>query len=115
MAHPHVPVIIFPRGVGAGYIDFARPAFAAGLGLDTSVPLDWARCQLQGGPALQGNLDPQVLVMGGEAMREAALDILRELAPGPFIFNLGHGIVPETPPEHVGELCDLIRAWRPAR
>lgn len=111
MAHPEVPVILFPRGAGAGYVDFARAGFARGLGLDTSVPLDWARCQLQGGPALQGNLDPQVLVAGGEIMRSAALEILEKLNHGPFIFNLGHGIVPETPPEHVTELAKIIRGW----
>jgi len=113
MAHPDTPMIIFPRGVGAGYLDFARPAFAAGLGLDTTVPINWARCQLQGRPTLQGNLDPQLLVVGGEPMRESAAEIMRELAAGPFIFNLGHGIVPETPPEHVAELSNLIREWRP--
>ena len=112
MAHPEVPLIVFPRGAGAGYLDFARSAFAAGLGLDTAVPLGWARCQLQGGPTLQGNLDPQLVVIGGEAMLAGAADILHELAAGPFIFNLGHGIVPETPPEHVAELSDFLRAWR---
>ncbi len=115
MAHPEIPVILFPRGAGAGYLDFARPHFAAGLGLDTGVPLDWARCQLQGGPALQGNLDPQALVAGGDAMRDAALDILNHLGSGPFIFNLGHGIAPETPPENVAALSNLIRDWRLTR
>ena len=83
-----------------------------GLGLDSGVPLDWAFTQLQGRIALQGNLDPQLLVAGGGAMRDAATKILEALGQGPFIFNLGHGIVPETPPEHVGELVDLVKAWR---
>jgi len=75
------------------------------------VPLDWAFTQLQGRIALQGNLDPQLLVAGGDAMRAAATKILETLSRGPFIFNLGHGIVPETPPEHVGELVKLVQGW----
>jgi uroporphyrinogen decarboxylase len=112
MSHPEVPVIVFPRACGAGYLDFARASFMHGLGLDSGVPLDWAFTQLQGRIALQGNLDPQLLVAGGTAMREAATRILDALGQGPFIFNLGHGIVPETPPEHVGALVDLVKAWR---
>jgi uroporphyrinogen decarboxylase len=113
MAHPHVPFILFPRGVGAGYRDFARAGIGNGLSLDSSVPLDWAWTQLQGPHmALQGNLDPQILVAGGEAMREAATHILEKLGNGPFVFNLGHGIVPETPPEHVGQLVELVKGWQ---
>ncbi|TDQ81947.1 uroporphyrinogen decarboxylase [Dongia mobilis] len=112
MSHPDVPVIVFPRGAGAGYLDFARQPFMHGLGLDTGVPLDWAFTQLQGRLALQGNLDPQWLVVGGEGMRLAATRILDTLGHGPFIFNLGHGIVPETPPEHVAELVELVRNWQ---
>ena len=82
------------------------------LSLDTGVPLGWARDQLQPHMALQGNLDPQLVVNGGRAMRNAATQILNRLGKGPFIFNLGHGIVPETPPEHVAELVELVKAWR---
>jgi uroporphyrinogen decarboxylase len=114
MAHPDVPMIVFPKGVGAGYLDYVRPAFAAGLSIDAGVPLDWAKCQLQGGPTLQGNLDPQLLACGGAAMRERALAILRVLGGGPFIFNLGHGIVPETPIDNVAELSAMLRDWRAA-
>ena len=107
--HPKVPVILFPRGVGAGYLDFAAEKFAAGLGLDPGVPLEWARDHLQTQTCLQGNLDPQLLVMGGRGMSAGAARILHRLGKGPFIFNLGHGIVPETPPEHVAELVKLVR------
>ncbi len=113
MAHPHIPFILFPRGVGAGYLDFARAGIGNGLSLDSGVPLDWAWTQLQGPKtALQGNLDPQLLVAGGQAMRDAAVEILRRLGQGPFIFNLGHGIVPETPPEHVAQLVELVKGWK---
>ena len=112
MSHPEVPVIVFPRACGAGYLDFARTAFMHGLGLDSGVPLDWAFTQLQGRVALQGNLDPQLLVAGGEAMHGATAKILDTWGHGPFIFNLGHGIVPETPPQHVADLVKQVQAWQ---
>ena len=106
--HPEVPIIFFPRGVGAGYLDFAEAGVFSGLSLDQSVPLAWAR-QLQKQVALQGNLDPQILVAGGRALRYGVAHILNRLDKKGFIFNLGHGIVPETPPEHVAELVKLVR------
>ncbi|TQV79835.1 uroporphyrinogen decarboxylase [Denitrobaculum tricleocarpae] len=108
--HPDIPVILFPRGVGLAYLDFARESGAQGLGLDTTVPLDWARDHLQSQVTLQGNLDPIKLVAGGDALKRAVADIREALAGGPFIFNLGHGIVPQTPPEHVEQLMKLVRA-----
>lgn len=111
MSYPNVPVILFPRGCGAGYLNFARAGFMQGLSLDPSVPLDWAFTQLQGRLALQGNLDPQLLVAGGKTMRAAATRILETIGRGPFIFNLGHGIVPETPPDHVADLVKFVQSW----
>ncbi|HET6157619.1 MAG TPA: uroporphyrinogen decarboxylase [Dongiaceae bacterium] len=110
--HPEVPIILFPRGIGAGYLDFAVEGFAQGLSLDSSVPLEWARDQLQPHGCLQGNLDPRLLVAGGRSMSAGVARIVNRLAKGPFIFNLGHGIVPETPPEHVAELVKLVREQR---
>lgn len=109
---PGVPVIVFPRGAGVLYRDYAGESGAAGLGLDTTVPLAWARAELQSRVAVQGNLDPLLLVAGGAAQREAVARILEQLGRGPFVFNLGHGIVPETPPEHVAQLMEQIRGWR---
>lgn len=109
--HPGVPMIVFPRGVGATYLRYADVSGAAGLGLDTGVPTDWAAAQLQSKCTLQGNLDPLLLVAGGRPMRDAVDRIMRDLAGGPFIFNLGHGIVPQTPPDHVAELCRLVQDW----
>jgi len=108
-AHPEVPVILFPRGAGPVYTEFAREGGAAALGLDTALPPEWARDHLQGRVTVQGNLDPLHLVVGGAGMREAVRDILDALAVGPFVFNLGHGVVPQTPPEHVAELVNLVR------
>ena len=107
--HPDLPIIGFPRGVGAGYGTFAKTAGVNGVSLDWTVPLDWAARELQPHVTVQGNLDPRLLVVGGGAM-EAEINRIREtLGQGPFIFNLGHGIVPETPPEHVGRLADMLR------
>ena len=111
-AHPKIPIILFPRAVGAGYLDFVEAGVGDGLSLDPSVPLAWARDQLQPRTCLQGNLDPQLLVAGGRALSAGVGQIMNRLGKGPFIFNLGHGIVPETPPEHVAELVKLVREAR---
>jgi len=108
--HPSIPVIAFPRGAGVGYRDYATATGVAAVGLDPSVPPEWAAAELQPAAAVQGNLDPQLLVVGGEPMLAAVDRILAALGGGPFIFNLGHGIVPETPPENVAALCERLRS-----
>jgi uroporphyrinogen decarboxylase len=111
-AHPKIPVILFPRGAGLLYEAFAAEAGAEGLSLDTTVPLGWAREQLQGRVTLQGNLDPLLLVAGGAALEAGVAEILKTLGDGPLIFNLGHGITPQVPPEHVEQLVAQVRGWR---
>ncbi len=108
--HPDIPVILFPRGAGAHYQTIADRIAVAGIGLDTTVPLDWAAGAIPRRIALQGNLDPIALLAGGEALRDEAQRIRATMRSRPFIFNLGHGVVPETPPEHVAELVRLVRA-----
>ena len=108
---PGVPVIVFPRGAGVLYQAYADDCGATALGLDTTVPLGWARDCLQPKACLQGNLDPLLLVAGGDALRQGVRTILETLGKGPFVFNLGHGIVPQTPPEHVAQLMEQIRGW----
>ena len=113
-AHPDVPVIGFPRGAGILYRAYVEETGVTAASLDTTVPLSFARDALQGRVAVQGNLDPQLLVVGGSAMEEEVGRIRAALGGGPFVFNLGHGIVPETPPEHVAALANLLRApYRP--
>jgi uroporphyrinogen decarboxylase len=112
--HPEVPVILFPRGAGLLYEAYATESGAEGLSLDTTVPLDWARERLQGRVALQGNLDPLLLVSGGAALEAGVSHILETLGQGPLIFNLGHGITPQVPPEHVEDLMVQLREWRPS-
>jgi uroporphyrinogen decarboxylase len=110
--HPRVPIILFPRGAGLLYGDFARLSGAAALSLDSGLPLDWAASELQPHLALQGNLDPVLLLTGGEALERETDRILATLGQGPFVFNLGHGILPETPIPHVERLVERIRQAR---
>ena len=110
--HPDVPVIVFPRGVGVQYSRFVRIREIDALSIDSAVPPAWAKRELQISGAVQGNLDPIALLEGGTIMRAEAARILEEMSAGPFIFNLGHGVVPATPPENVAELVEFVRSWR---
>jgi uroporphyrinogen decarboxylase len=107
--HPHVPIIGFPRGAGAKAERYLEATGVNGLGCDTSVPLAAMRKLADRGVAVQGNLDPLLLVAGGAALEARVRDTLEAMRGAPFIFNLGHGIVPQTPPEHVGRLVALVR------
>lgn len=110
--HPDVPIIVFPRGVGEAVADFAAVPEIDAVSLDSSAAPRQAS-RLQATKAVQGNLDPYVLVAGGEIMRHEIDTLLGSLGRGPYVFNLGHGIVPTTPPEHVAELVERVRGWRP--
>ncbi|MFQ5535211.1 MAG: uroporphyrinogen decarboxylase [Sphingomonadales bacterium] len=109
---PKTPIIGFPRGAGPLYRDYVLETGVDGVSIDTSLPVTWAADKLQKHATVQGNLDPAALVEGGAVLRGEAKRILEALGDGPHIFNLGHGIVPQTPPEHVAELCDLLLTWR---
>jgi uroporphyrinogen decarboxylase len=106
--HPGVPVIGFPRMAGLLYETYRAETGVDALGLDTTVPLAAAR-RLQRAGAVQGNLDPLLLVAGGPALEEGARRVITALGEGPFVFNLGHGVVPQTPPEHVERLAAIVR------
>lgn len=109
---PGVPVIGFPRGAGILYEAYVTETKVDGVSLDSSVPLDWAARVLQPKCTVQGNLDPILLVAGGDAL-DAGIDrVLNTLGKGPFIFNLGHGIIPPTPPENVARLAERVKAFK---
>lgn len=110
-AHPGVPIIGFPRGSGAKCKTYFERTGVDAVSLDTGMSPHWAAEVLQPMGAVQGNLDPLALVSGSPVLEEEARSILEALGKGPFIFNLGHGIVPQTPPEHVGILADFVRNW----
>ncbi len=106
--HPNVPIIGFPRGAGGAYTGYRRKTRVTGLGLDWTVPLGQARA-LQAEGSVQGNLDPLRLVAGGRALKDGVAAILDALGDGPLIFNLGHGITPETPISHVEAMVSAVR------
>ena len=112
-ACPKVPIIGFPRGAGPMVARYAAATGVDAVSLDGAMPAAWAVDALQAHWTLQGNLDPLYLVAGGRAMTAAATAVLDTLGHGPLIFNLGHGVVPQTPPEHVAALVETVRAWRP--
>ena len=109
--HPDVPVIGFPRGAGLLYEAYVDETGVDAVGLDSTVPAGWAAATLQPKLPVQGNLDPLCLLAGGEALDRGARVILELLSGGPLVFNLGHGIVKETPPAHVERLMEILRAW----
>lgn len=109
--HPETPIIGFPRLAGAQLEKFVIETKVDAVSLDTGVPMEYAR-QIQEKVCVQGNIDPHLVVSGGETMKKEALHILDGLKGGAHIFNLGHGFVPQTPPENVGDLSELIKNYR---
>jgi uroporphyrinogen decarboxylase len=107
---PGTPVIGFPRGAGVLAERYAKETGVDAVGCDTSQPLAWVREKLQAIVPVQGNLDPVLLVAGGAQLDRRVEAILGSLASGPFIFNLGHGILPETPIDHVARLVSLVKS-----
>lgn len=105
---PGHPVIGFARGAGLLYERYAAETGVDGVGLDTSMPLGFARDRLRPLAVVQGNLDPVLLASGGAALESAVLELRRALGGGPWVFNLGHGVLPQTPPEHVAALARLL-------
>jgi uroporphyrinogen decarboxylase len=111
--HPGVPVIGFPRGACPRLVTrFVNETGVHGVSCDTSMPVADMQLIQSNGVAVQGNLDPLLLVAGGDALDVRVDEILAALVGKPFIFNLGHGIVPQTPPENVGRLVDRVRGKR---
>ena len=107
--HPDTPIIGFPKGAGGKLAAYARGVGADAIGLDETVDPAWANDILPGHLPVQGNLDPLALVAGGPAL-DAAIDrILAAFPERPHIFNLGHGIVPDTPIAHVEHLIRRVR------
>ena len=104
-----LPVIGFPKGIGEGLIAYAHEAGVTAVGLDHGVDPAWANTYLPKAMPVQGNLDPLSLISGGEAMTADIDHILDCFADRPHIFNLGHGITPATPVDHVQQMIDRVR------
>jgi uroporphyrinogen decarboxylase len=109
---PSAKIIGFPRGAGA-----LLPAYVGATGVN-AVSIDWAaepsliRERVQNRVAIQGNLDPLALIAGGAALDSAVDDVLANYAGGRLIFNLGHGIQPETPIAHVEQMLKRVRGYK---
>lgn len=106
---PNAPIIGFPRGAAGNLKRYAEQTGVNALGLDYATPLSFASDYLPKTLPVQGNLDPLRLVIGGKAMEDRVIQIKSAFADRPHIFNLGHGIVPETPIEHVARLVELVK------
>jgi uroporphyrinogen decarboxylase len=107
--HPGVPIIGFPRGAGSRAAAYITETGVDGIGCDTTMPLSFMRETLAPRAVVQGNLDPLLLLAGGGALDRRVDEILTTLGDRRFIFNLGHGILPQTPPERVARLVELVR------
>jgi uroporphyrinogen decarboxylase len=108
--YPDVPVIGFPRLAGMLLGEYAADTKVQAIGMDTATDPVAVIDRVPSGVTLQGNLDPLAVVTGGAAMQAETNAILHAMRGRPFVFNLGHGIVPQTPPEHVAELARIVRA-----
>ncbi|MCC3245731.1 uroporphyrinogen decarboxylase [Methylocystis sp. WRRC1] len=109
---PNVPVIAFVRGADAQLPRLTKTLHADGYGLDTALDPKWAAANTAANVCLQGNLDPLALIAGGAALDREIDSILGAFAGRPHIFNLGHGILPQTPIEHVERLVERVRGAR---
>jgi uroporphyrinogen decarboxylase len=109
---PNVPIIGCPKGAGGKLAAYARGTGVSAIGLDETVVVAWAAKELPDGLPVQGNLDPLALLAGGVPLTDAVTQILDALAGRPHIFNLGHGILQDTPIGHVEQLLALVKGGK---
>jgi uroporphyrinogen decarboxylase len=109
---PNVPIIGFPKGAGGKLAAYARGTGVSAIGLDETVDVAWAAKELPDGLPVQGNLDPLALLAGGVPLTDAVTQILDAVAGRPHIFNLGHGILQDTPIGHVEQLIALVKGGK---
>ena len=107
--HPGIPVIGFPKGAGGKLGAYASESGVDAVGVDETVDPAWANRELPDGLPVQGNLDPLALLAGGEHMRASVREILDSFRERPHVFNLGHGILQDTPIDHVQQLVSQVK------
>ena len=110
--HPQIPVIGFPRGGGGKIRAYAEETGVSAIGLDETADPVWANRELPEGFPVQGNLDPLALLAGGLEMKSSVRRIIDAFADRPHVFNLGHGILQDTPVSHVEQLVALVKGAR---
>jgi uroporphyrinogen decarboxylase len=108
---PDARIIGFPRGAGTSLARYVERVPVNAIGLDWMIDRRFAREQIQTRLAVQGNLDPLALVAGGPALDREVDAVMTAFSGAPFIFNLGHGILPETPIAHVEQMLARIRKF----
>jgi uroporphyrinogen decarboxylase len=106
---PGARIVGFPRGAGTELMRYLDAVAVDAIGLDWTIELEFAQSMIQKRRPVQGNLDPLALLAGGAALDRSIDAILAAFAPGPFIFNLGHGVLPQTPISHVERLVERVR------
>ena len=109
---PEAKIIGFPRGASALLPDYVEATGVDGVSIDWTAEPSLIRSRVQNRVAVQGNLDPLALIAGGAALDRAVDDVLSSYAGGRLIFNLGHGILPETPIAHVEQMIKRVRAYK---
>lgn len=107
--HPETPIIGFPKGAGGKLPAYANETGVDAVGVDETVDPHWINRQLPADMPVQGNLDPLLLISGGQELEDAAREVLSAFAGRPHIFNLGHGIDKTTPIAHVERLLEIVR------
>ena len=110
MLHPETPIIGFPKGAGGKLLAYARQTKVDAIGIDETVDPVWANKNLPHGLPVQGNLDPLALIAGGEQLTRATDHILTAFSDRPHVFNLGHGILPDTSISNVEALLARVRS-----
>ena len=106
--YPRIPIIVFPRGAQQRYLGFAKKTGAQSVAVDQNISLEFMK-MLQLETCVQGNLDPTLMVKGGNELIDATKRLRDEMAGGPHIFNLGHGITPDACPKHVELMLRVLR------
>lgn len=107
---PILPLIGFPKGFGVNLLPYGQDLGLSAVSLDSSIPLSWAIQNLPHNMILQGNLDPLLLVAGGEPLKRGIQSIHQDMKGRPYIFNLGHGVLPQTPLTHLEDCVKWVRA-----
>ncbi|MGH6854147.1 MAG: uroporphyrinogen decarboxylase [Aestuariivirga sp.] len=113
--HPAIPVIVFARGVGFGHEAIQEMTKAEAVSIESELPIEWARDTFVGKCAVQGNLDPLLLLGPENAARQAATKLAEAMPADRHIFNLGHGIQPSTRPEMLSAVIDTVRSYDQAK
>ena len=109
---PDARIIGFPRGAGTSLVGYVDSVSFDAIGLDWMIDRKFARDEIQSRRPVQGNLDPMALLAGGAALDREVDAVLASFSGKPFIFNLGHGVLPETPVAHVEQMVTRVRKWR---